>query len=66
MPLTTALLAASLATTAAPAPAMPEGTVLSARNVPIQTGARREVWIEGLEHPWGLAFLPDGSALGKV
>jgi aldose sugar dehydrogenase len=44
-------------------PEMPEGTMLSARNVPIEPGARRELVVEGLEHPWGLAFLPNGGAL---
>jgi glucose/arabinose dehydrogenase len=56
-------LAAALASTSAAAPPMPAGTVLSARNVPIEMGARREIVVEGLEHPWGLAFLPDGTAL---
>lgn len=56
-------LAAALAATSPALPPLPDGVVLSARNVPIEPGARREVVIEGLEHPWGLAFLPDGSAL---
>lgn len=56
-------LAAALASTSPALPPMPSGTVVSARNVPVELGARREIVAEGLEHPWGLVFLPDGSAL---
>lgn len=55
----TALLAALLALQA-PAEAP---THVSARNVPIEPGARRETVVEGLEHPWALAWLPDGTML---
>lgn len=55
----TALLSAALA---AQAPAtLP--THISARNVPIEAGARRETLVEGLENPWAMAWLPDGTML---
>jgi aldose sugar dehydrogenase len=38
-------------------------THVSDRNVPIEPGTRRETVVEGLEHPWSLAFLPDGALL---
>lgn len=31
--------------------------------VPAEPGIRQELWAKGLEHPWGIAFLPDGRAL---
>ncbi|MFN3371820.1 MAG: PQQ-dependent sugar dehydrogenase [Sphingomonadaceae bacterium] len=31
--------------------------------LPEEPGLRSSVWAEGLAHPWGLAFLPDGRAL---
>ncbi len=31
--------------------------------VPAEPGVAREIWASGLEHPWGIAFLPDGRAL---
>lgn len=37
--------------------------LVSDRNVPVALGARREVLVDGLENPWGLAFLPDGTML---
>jgi glucose/arabinose dehydrogenase len=36
---------------------------ISDRNIPIEPGVRRETVLTGLEHPWALAFLPDGSML---
>jgi glucose/arabinose dehydrogenase len=50
-------LAGSVAAGAAPA------TVVSDRNVPIEPGTRRETVVEGLEQPWGMAWLPDGTLL---
>jgi glucose/arabinose dehydrogenase len=38
-------------------------TLVSNRDVPIEQGTQRQVVVEGLEHPWGLAFLPDGRML---
>ena len=54
------LLAAELASAQQP-PASP--THVSARNAPVETGARRETVLEGLEHPWSMAWLPDGTML---
>jgi glucose/arabinose dehydrogenase len=50
------------AAAATPAPTA-AATVISDRNVPVETGARRETVVEGLEQPWGMAFLPDGRLL---
>lgn len=41
----------------------PPATVVSDRNVPVERGARRETVVEGLEQPWGMAWLPDGTLL---
>lgn len=35
----------------------------SSSNVPALQGLQRDLVVEGLEHPWGLAFLPDGRML---
>ncbi len=32
-------------------------------DVPIERGFAREVVVDGLEHPWGMAWLPDGNLL---
>jgi glucose/arabinose dehydrogenase len=56
--------AAAAAGAKPPAPAAAtHATVVSDRNVPVETGARRETFVEGLEQPWGMAFLPDGRLL---
>lgn len=55
-----ALLLAAAATLQSPA-ATP--THVSARNAPAEQGARRETIVEGLEHPWAMAWLPDGTML---
>lgn len=41
----------------------PEGALTPSSAVPEASGWRTEVVIAGLEHPWGIVWLPDGSAL---
>jgi glucose/arabinose dehydrogenase len=55
--------AAAVPSTTATSVPMASTTVVSDRNVPVETGARRETVVEGLEQPWGMAFLPDGRLL---
>lgn len=38
-------------------------SVLTAGSVDAAADYRIETWAEGLDHPWSLAFLPDGGAL---
>jgi aldose sugar dehydrogenase len=37
--------------------------LISANNPPIEGGTQRETLVEGLENPWGMAWLPDGTML---
>lgn len=61
------LFALTLAAPTSAAAAQPEptsATHVSARNVHMEMGARRETLIEqGLERPWAMAWLPDGTML---
>jgi glucose/arabinose dehydrogenase len=41
----------------------PSGPVEATADVPEAAGWRTETVVEGLRHPWGLAWLPGGSAL---
>lgn len=43
--------------------AQPAGPVEPTGDVPEAEGWRAETLVEGLRHPWGIAWLPDGSAL---
>ncbi|NBC48359.1 MAG: PQQ-dependent sugar dehydrogenase [Gammaproteobacteria bacterium] len=41
----------------------PSGPVEPTGDVPEATGWRMQTIVDGLRHPWGIAWLPDGSAL---
>jgi aldose sugar dehydrogenase len=56
-------VALALVNPAALAQATAPTIYVSDRNIPIEPGVRREVVLDGLEHPWALAFLPDGAML---
>lgn len=45
-----------------PPPKAP-GPYLSTGDVPVSTAAVRSVVVGGLEHPWSMAWLPDGTLL---
>jgi len=56
-PLAVFALAAALPAAAVAAP------LISEHNVPIEPGTQRETLVDGLEHPWSMAWLPDGTLL---
>ncbi len=43
--------------------AAPAGPPIVAFEVPAEPGIIQREWVSGLEHPWGIAWLPDGRAL---
>ena len=55
-----ALLALSLGADAGPAQGQ---TMISDPDVQTVTGVRLTTIVDGLEHPWGMAWMPDGSML---
>ncbi|MCZ8132111.1 MAG: PQQ-dependent sugar dehydrogenase [Steroidobacteraceae bacterium] len=60
------LAVAAPAATAAPAAAtatVAPATLVSSGDVPVLTGFRRTTVLEGLEFPWAVAWLPDGTQL---
>ncbi len=58
------LLVAGLFIFATAVVAAPTGPVPLTGDVPVASGWRTELVLEGLEHPWGIAWLPDdGGAL---
>lgn len=65
-PLVVSALAAGLALALAPhasVRAAEDPTYVSIGDVPVATGARRTEVLSGLEHPWAMAWLPDGTML---
>jgi glucose/arabinose dehydrogenase len=60
--ITTLLLGGGCARADAPAPA-PAIEAVDPSQAPEASGFRQTVLVRGLEHPWGLAWLPDGDLL---
>jgi glucose/arabinose dehydrogenase len=62
--ITTLLLGGGCARAEVPAPiAAPAIEAVDPGQAPEATGFRRTVLVRGLEHPWGMAWLPDGDLL---
>ncbi|MBK1702436.1 PQQ-dependent sugar dehydrogenase [Thiococcus pfennigii] len=59
----TRLLIAGLLLAGTAVGAAPTGPVPLSDEVPVATGWQLEPVVKGLEHPWAIAWLPDGSAL---
>lgn len=65
-PLALSALASALLLPLAPAMsvrAADDRTFVSTGDVPVAVGARRTQVLSGLEHPWSMAWLPDGTML---
>lgn len=57
------LMACAAAPTMVQATTPPADPPIVAFDVPAEPGIRATPWAEGLEHPWAMAWLPDGQAL---